>query len=86
MRGGSMLTKIVKLSERNQMVLPKAAREALGIEPGGRVVVVIEGQNVRLLPEPENWSDYIYGLGKSTWEELGGGENFLHEERAAWPE
>jgi AbrB family looped-hinge helix DNA binding protein len=81
-----MITTVVKLSERNQMVLPKAAREALGINSGSHVMVVIEGQNVRLLPEPENWSDYIYGLGKSTWEELGGGEQFLREERAAWQE
>ncbi len=81
-----MLTTVVKLSERNQMVLPKAAREALGIEPGGRVMVIVEGQDVRLLPEPESWSDYIYGLGKSMWEGLGGGDNFLREERAAWQE
>lgn len=81
-----MLTTVVKLSERNQMVLPKAAREALGVEPGGRVMVIVEGQDVRLLPEPESWSDYIYGLGKSMWEDLGGGENFLREERAAWQE
>lgn len=75
---------LVKLSERNQMVLPKAAREALGIAPGGRVVVLVEGQTVRLLPEPENWSEYIYGLGAEVWASLGGGEQFLKEERSAW--
>jgi len=75
---------LVKLSERNQMVLPKEAREALGIKPGGRVVVVVEEESVRLLPEPENWTEYIYGLGEETWVQLGGGEHFLAEERAAW--
>lgn len=79
-----MDTVVVKLSERNQMVLPKAAREALQIEPGGRVLVVIEGRQVRLLPAPEKWSDYIYGLGEELWSALGGGERFLQEERAAW--
>ena len=74
----------VKLSERNQMVLPKEAREALGIKPGGRVMVVVEGQEVRLLPEPENWTEYVYGLGAEVWSELGGGERFLQEERAQW--
>ncbi len=54
---------LVKLSERNQMVLPKEAREALGVKPGGGVVVIVEGQTVRLLAEPENWTEYIYGLG-----------------------
>lgn len=75
---------LVKLSARNQMVLPKAAREALGVAPGSRVVVVVEEQSVRLLPEPENWTEYIYGLGADVWESLGGGEHFLEEERAAW--
>lgn len=79
-----MSTVLVKLSERNQMVLPKEAREALGVKPGGRVVVVVEEQSVRLLPEPDSWSDYIYGLGAEVWATLGGGEQFLAEERAAW--
>lgn len=75
---------VVKLSARNQMVLPKAAREALGIKPGGRVLVIVENDQVRLLPEPDNWTDYIYGLGGDVWAALGGGEQFLQEERASW--
>ena len=81
-----MNTVVVKLSKRNQMVLPKIARKALGVEPGGRVVVIVEAQYVRLLPEPENWTDYIYGLGEDMWTALGGGERFLREERASWEE
>ncbi len=75
---------LVKLSERNQMVLPREARETLGIKPGGRVVVVVEEQGVRLLPEPENWTEYIYGLGAEVWTQLGGGEALVAAERAAW--
>lgn len=75
---------LVKLSERNQMVLPREAREALGVRPGGRVIVVVEEQSVRLLPEPENWAEYIYGLGEEIWAALGGGEHFLAAERATW--
>ena len=75
---------LVKLGARNQMVLPKDAREALGVKPGSRVVVIVEEKSVRLLPEPENWTDYIYGLGADVWATLGGGEQFLQEERAAW--
>jgi len=79
-----MTAVLVKLSERNQMVLPKAARKALNIKPGERVLVLVDGETVRLLPEPENWSEYIYGLGEEVWASLGGGEQFLAEERAAW--
>jgi len=79
-----MLSTVVELNERNQIMLPKAACEALGIEPGERILIIVDGQEVRLLPEPKVWSDYIYGLGKPLWEALGGGEKFLREERAAW--
>ncbi|MCU0521927.1 MAG: AbrB/MazE/SpoVT family DNA-binding domain-containing protein [Anaerolineae bacterium] len=75
---------VVKLSSRNQMVLPKEAREALGIKSGGRVLVIVEGEAVRLLPEPDDWAEYIYGLGEDVWKSLGGGESFLAEERASW--
>ena len=75
---------MVKLSRRNQMVLPKAAREALGVKPGGRLLVLIEEGSVRLLPEPESWSDFIYGLGAEVWAALGGGEAALAQERASW--
>jgi AbrB family looped-hinge helix DNA binding protein len=77
---------VVKLGKRNQMVLPQAARKALGVEPGGRLVVVVQDQCVRLLPEPENWTEYVYGLGKEMWAALGGGEQFLREERSSWEE
>jgi AbrB family looped-hinge helix DNA binding protein len=79
-----MLTTVVKLNNRNQITLPKAAREALGINPGDRIAIVVDGEDVQLFPEPKVWSEYIYGLGKSMWETLGGGEQFLQKERAAW--
>ena len=74
----------VKLSERNQMVLPRQARAALGLRPGDKVLVVIADGEVRLLPEPQDWVSYMYGLGKEMWESLGGGEHFLKEERSEW--
>ncbi len=75
---------VVKLSRRNQMVLPKDAREALGVKPGGRLLVIVEEGSVRLLPAPEKWSEFIYGLGAEVWRELGGGEAFLAQERTSW--
>jgi hypothetical protein len=43
-----------------------------------------EDQEVRPMPEPERWSEYIYGLGEDLWKELGGGEDFLEAERESW--
>ena len=79
-----MVSAVVRLNRRNQIVLPRAAREALGVEPGGRVQVVVDGEHVCLLPEPESWAETIYGLGEEMWAALGGGEQFLREQRAAW--
>jgi AbrB family looped-hinge helix DNA binding protein len=79
-----MVTVTAKLSSRNQMVLPKAAREALGVKPGGNVLVIIEGDSVRLFSEPDDWAEYMRGLGKEMWAQLGGGEKFIREERASW--
>ena len=79
-----MSATVVTLDERNQVTLPQDARKALRVEPGGRLLVVVENQRVYLLPEVENWTDYIYGLGEDMWADLGGGEQFLQEERAAW--
>jgi len=75
---------VVRLNRRNQIVLPKAAREALGVKPGERLLVLVEEGSVQLLPEPENWSEWMYGLGAEVWASLGGGEAFLRRERAFW--
>ncbi len=79
-----MSATVVTLGENNQVALPEAACKALGVEPGGRVLIVVQDQRVYLLPKVGNWADYIYGLGKDLWADLGGGERFLQEERAAW--
>jgi AbrB family looped-hinge helix DNA binding protein len=39
------------LSSRGQVVLPKAVRERLGLEPGQRLAVQISGDGVVLRPE-----------------------------------
>ncbi|MHB0876433.1 MAG: AbrB/MazE/SpoVT family DNA-binding domain-containing protein [Anaerolineae bacterium] len=75
---------VVKLSERNQMVLPREARAALGLQPGDHVLVVIDDGEVRLMPAPADWAGHMRGLGKEMWQSLGGGDRFLAEERSAW--
>jgi AbrB family looped-hinge helix DNA binding protein len=73
-----------KVSSRGQVVLPKEIRQQLNIEQGDILLFVLEGDTVRLFPEPDNYAEYTRGLGKEMWAELGGGERFLHEERSSW--
>lgn len=75
---------IVRVNHRYQITLPKDVYEALGIGPGGELLGIVEGDSIRLLPKPEDWCVWIYGLGAETWASLGGGEAFLREERASW--
>ncbi len=79
-----MKTATARLSSRGQMVIPKEIRQALGLEAGDTVFFVLEGDSVRIFPQPKDYSEYMYGLGKEIWEALGGGDQFLAEERASW--
>ena len=40
------------LSSKNQIVVPREAREALGVSPGDKLLVVVRGQTVIILPGP----------------------------------
>ena len=79
-----MAVSTAKVSARNQVSLPRQARQALGIRPGDTVLFIVEGDEVRLVRRPPNMTDYMCGLGKEAWSKLGGGEAFLREERAQW--
>lgn len=41
-----------KLSSKNQIVIPREARNALGLKAGDRLLVVVRGDTVILLPKP----------------------------------
>lgn len=65
-------------------MLPKEVRKTLGLKPGDKVFFIIERDGVRMFPRPENYAEYMYGLGREVWEALGGGDKFFAEERASW--
>lgn len=68
-----------KLSAKNQIVIPKEAREALGIKPGDKVLIVISGEGVLLLQKPESFAKALKGLGKGLYP-----PDYLEKERASW--
>ena len=43
----------VKVSPKFQVVIPKAVRESLGIQPGQRLQVVSYGERIELMPVRE---------------------------------
>ncbi len=67
------------LSAKNQIVIPREAREALHIKPGDKVSVVVRGQRVIVLERPKSYADAIRGLGKGVY-----GPEYLKQERESW--
>ncbi len=65
----------VKLSSKQQIVVPKEARDALSVGPGDRLVVVVEGRTIKMEKlrgeEGDALDGALSGLGaRGLWEEL----------------
>ncbi|MYA33988.1 MAG: AbrB/MazE/SpoVT family DNA-binding domain-containing protein [Gemmatimonadales bacterium] len=52
----------VKMSSKNQIVVPKAAREALRLRPGDRLAVSVDGDMVRMEKLPPDREDRLRGV------------------------
>ena len=68
-----------KLSSKNQIVIPREAREALQIKPGDKVLVRVLGNRVLVLEKPKSYRDAIRGLVRR-----GYGKKYLRKERESW--
>jgi len=66
----------VKMSSKNQIVVPKAARLALGLEAGDRLVVTILDDRIEMEKQPADLEDRLEGTLRGVaaegalWEEL----------------
>ena len=69
----------VKLSSKNQIVIARDIRDALGVKAGDRLLVVPRGNTVILLRKRRRYSKAIAGTGKDLY-----GSNYLAEERESW--
>lgn len=63
-----MVDKEVKLSAKNQIVIPKEAREYVHLKPGDKLLMTISTAGHLLLwKRPRNYTEYMGGLGKELW-------------------
>ena len=53
---------ILRPSSKNQVTIPKPVREALGVGPGDRITVVVDGGQVRLEPTTELTVEQLAGI------------------------
>lgn len=67
------------LSSKNQIVVPREAREALGVSSGDRILVVVRNSTVILLPKPADYAAAIRGIGRGTYP-----RRYVQKERESW--
>jgi AbrB family looped-hinge helix DNA binding protein len=67
------------LSSKNQIVIPREAREALGVKPGDKLLVVVRNGMVTLMLKPKSFAKAIRGLARGTYP-----EDYLKKERESW--
>ncbi len=73
----------VTLSSKNQIVVPREARERLNIGPGHELLVLTKEDRVVLIPRPKNFVKHMAGLHQDVWKDLGA-SSYLKDERDAW--
>jgi AbrB family looped-hinge helix DNA binding protein len=69
----------VTISSKNQIVIPREAREALGVKAGDRLIVVVRGDRVVILQKPKSHHAAIRGLAPGLYS-----RSYLGKERQTW--
>jgi antitoxin PrlF len=67
------------LSSKNQIVVPREAREALGVRAGDKLLIAVRGKTVIILPRPDSWGEALRGLSNEPWP-----DSYLERERQDW--
>jgi AbrB family looped-hinge helix DNA binding protein len=67
------------VSTKNQIVIPREAREALQLKPGDKLLVVVCGERVIVLQKPKSHHAAIRGLARGAYP-----RDYLQEERQSW--
>jgi AbrB family looped-hinge helix DNA binding protein len=70
---------VQKLSSKNQIVIPKEARQAMGVKGGDELLVVVKDAMMLVMSMPERYAKTMQGLAKGAYP-LG----YLKRERRSW--
>lgn len=70
---------VVRLSSKNQIVIPKEAREAMHLKGKDELLVVVKGEITIIMPKPENYSRSVSGMGKGIYS-----PGHIQKERRSW--
>jgi AbrB family looped-hinge helix DNA binding protein len=63
------------------VVIPQAARAALGLEAGDELLVLCKSDRVVMMPKPKKFARRTAGLHREVWQGAGA---YLKDERDSW--
>jgi AbrB family looped-hinge helix DNA binding protein len=69
----------VKMSAKNQIVVPQEAREALGVKPGDKLLAVVFEDQLIISRKPASYTDAIRAIGVGLYP-----PDYLDKERDSW--
>ncbi len=64
-------------------MIPKRVRKVLGLRPGDRLLVEIEGDRVVLWIRPRSYAGHLRGLHKEVWQGIDATE-YVEKESETW--
>jgi len=70
---------IQKLSRKNQIVIPREAREAMHVKGGDELLVVVRRGITVIMPKPKSYAKALRGLVNGLYP-----PDYLKRERASW--
>ena len=73
--------KRVTLSSKNQIVIPREARERLGLRPGDRLDVTVDEERIVIERSDEDLSESLRGLLRRYYGDV---RDYLAAERDSW--
>jgi AbrB family looped-hinge helix DNA binding protein len=70
---------VATISSKNQIVIPREAREALRVGAGDKILVVVRGSRVLVLQKPRSHGAALRGLARGPYP-----AGHLKKERESW--
>jgi AbrB family looped-hinge helix DNA binding protein len=69
----------VRLSSKNQIVLPREAREAMHLKGRDELLIVVKGDVTIITPKPKGYRQALSAIGKELYPKA-----YLKKERKSW--
>lgn len=70
---------VQKLSTKNQIVIPKEARQAMGVKGGDELLVVVKNDLMLIMPQPKRYAKALQGMAKGIYP-----TEYHKRERRSW--